>query len=47
MIEKIANFADKKAKSYGIQYKTFGMFGVLNYLPTYFYKMYFLENVDN
>src|SRR5271155_4194803 len=41
---KFLNFLDKNVDSFGAQYKTFGIFGLVNYLSSYFVLYYLGTN---
>lgn len=40
MIKKLLNFLSKRVGAYGAQYRTFAVFGIINYPLAYFYEFY-------
>lgn len=44
---KLLKFLDRKVAGFGAQYKTFGIFGAINYPASYFIMLYFLGTSEN
>ncbi len=45
--EKFLKFLDEKVEDFGAQYKTFGLFGVINYPASYFIMLYYIGTSEN